>query len=83
MSSVLLYKTGECKSEEFIEDNFFYIGKDGTVHYAEFIEGSDSIGLDKNAFYAKEFLEKMLAYLTDESDILIVDEFGNNLTSII
>lgn len=81
--NIYLYFNGDCKAAEFIEDDSYRFNNNGTVHYAEFIEGSDSIGLDKTAFYAKEFLEKMLAYLTDESDILIVDEFGNNLTSII
>ena len=83
MSSILLYKTGECKSEEFIEDDSFYIGKDGTIHYASFVEGESSIYLDKNAIYAKEFIERMLAYLTDESDDILVDESGNYLIAIV
>lgn len=80
---IYLYITGECKAREFIEDDSMSFNNDGTVHYVQFIEGSSSIGLDLTAFYAKEFLERIVVYLTDESDVLLVDESGNYLTTII
>lgn len=81
--SIFLYTNGECKADEFIEGDYFGFNNDGTVHYIQFIEGSPKIKLDSTAFYAKELLERGIVYLTDESDIYLVDEFGNQLTSIL
>lgn len=83
-TSIYLYANGECKAGEFIEDEHFYFNNDGTFHYAEFIESdSGMIHFGKDAFYAKEFLERVVARLTDESDVYLTDEYGNNLTTII
>ena len=82
-TNILLYKTGECKAGEFIEGDTFGFYRDGTVHYVQFVEGNPSIQLNSTAFYAKEFLERVVVYLTDESDIYLVDESGNQLTTII
>ena len=83
MSSVFLFKTGECKSEEFIEYDSFYIGRDGTIHYANFIEGDYSVRFKSDAIYATEFIEKTIVYLMNESDSLLTDESGNCLISVV
>lgn len=80
---IYLYKTGICKANEFIEDGFYMLKNDGTVHYGQFIEGDSSIRLDKHNFYATEFLERIVVYLTDETDAYLVDEFGDSLTTTI
>jgi len=82
-TSIYLYANGECKAGEFIEDDYFGFNNDGTIHYVQFIEGAPSIYLDSTAFYATEFLERVVAYLTDESDVYLIDESGNSLTTII
>lgn len=82
-TSIYLYTNGDCKAEEFIEENCRKFNNDGTVHYFEFIEGNPSIKLDKNALYVSELLERVVAYLTDESDILLTDELDNHLTAIV
>ncbi len=82
-TKICLYATGECKASEFIEGDYFGFKNDGTVHYVTFIEGSSSIHLDSNAFYATEFLERVVMYLIDESDSYLIDESGNYLTTII
>ena len=81
--NISLYANGECKAGEFIEDDYCSFNNDGTVHYVQFIEGSKSIKLDKTAFYASELLERIVVYLTDESDVLLTDESDNCLTSIV
>lgn len=83
MTSIILYKNGECKSEEFIEDNYCILKNDGTVHYVEFIEGDTPICFKKDGLYAFELLERSLVYITNESDLALTDEFGNYLTAII
>lgn len=83
ITDIYLYFNGECKAGEFIEDDYMSFNNDGTVHYVEFIEGNSSIGLDSTAFYVAELLERVVAYLTDESDIYLTDELGNDLTTII
>ena len=82
-TDICLYWDGECKASEFIEGETCSFNNDGTVHYAQFIEGSSSIGFDETAFYAKEILERVTMYLTDETDAYLIDESGNNLTTII
>lgn len=82
-TKIYLYKNGVCKAGEFIEDDFYFLKNDGTIHYVQFIEDGSSIRLDKDAFYATEFLERIVVYLTDESDVYLVDEFGNSLTTTI
>ena len=82
-TSIYLYTNGECRADEFIEDSNFSFNSDGTIHYAQFIEGEPSIKLCQTAFYAKEFIERVIVYLVDESDIYLTDEFGNNLTVLI
>lgn len=82
-TSIYLYTNGECKAGEFIEDDYFYFKNDGTVHYAEFIEGNPSIKLSPTAFYVSELLERVVEYLTDESDAYLMDESDNYLTAII
>ena len=81
--NIFLYANGECKAGEFIEDDYFGFDNDGTVHYIQFIEGSPTIKLDSTAFYATEFLERVVVYLTDELDVNLIDESGNYLTTII
>jgi uncharacterized repeat protein (TIGR02543 family) len=84
ITNIYLYANGECKAGEFIETDEgcgFY--KDGTVHYMQFIEGNSSLKIGSEAFYAYELLERIVAYLTDESDSYLTDEFGNCLTTII
>ena len=83
MTNILLYATGECKASEFIEDDRFCFSNDGTVHYVQFIEGSPSIMFNSDALYISELLERVVVYLTDESDANLIDESGNNLTAII
>lgn len=80
---IYLYYNGECKAGEFIEDDSMSFNNDGTVHYVQFIEGNSCIGLDSTAFYVAELLERGFVYLTDEADTYLVDESGNNLTTII
>jgi uncharacterized repeat protein (TIGR02543 family) len=81
--NISLYANGDCKAGEFIEDDSYSFNSDGTVHYVQFIEGSKFIKFDKTAFYASELLERVVAYLTDESDTYLTDESGNRLTTII
>lgn len=83
MTDICLYVTGECKAAEFIEDDSCSFNSDGTVHYIQFIEGNQSIGLNSTAFYAKELLERIFVYLTDELDVYLTDESGNDLTTIL
>lgn len=80
---IFLYVNGECKAGEFIEDDCYSFNNDGTIHYVEFIEGGKSIKLDKTAFYASELLERVVVYLTNESDELLTDESDNDLTAIV
>lgn len=82
-TEICLYSNGVCKASEFIEDDYTSFNNDGTVHYIEFIEGSSSIGLDSNAFYAKELLERIVVHLIDESGVYLTDESGNYLTTIV
>lgn len=82
-TSICLYTNGECRANEFLEEDNYRFVNDGTVHYVQFIEGSTSIKLDKDAFYAMELLERSIFNLTDESDVLLIDELGNYLTAII
>ena len=82
-TSICLYANGECKANEFLENDYCRFVNDGTVHYVQFIEGSPMIKLNSNAFYAAEFLERTTMYLTDESDSHLTDELGNYLTAII
>lgn len=82
-TSVYLYINGECKAGEFIEEDYCGFNSDGTVHYVEFIEGSSSIKLDKSAFYVSELLERVVVYLTNESDELLTDESDGYLTAVV
>lgn len=82
-TSICLYANGECKANEFLENDYCRFINDGTVHYVQFIEGDTSIKLDKDAFYAMELIERSIFNLTDESDVLLIDELGNYLTAII
>lgn len=82
MTNIYLYTNGECKAEEFIEDDYCALHNDGTVHYFQFVEGCPSISLDHTAFYVSELLERTIVRLTDESDICLVDEYNNYLTTI-
>lgn len=82
-TSICLYTNGDCRATEFLEKDYCSFNNDGTVHYVQFIEGSTSIKLDKDAFYAMEFIERSIFNLTDESDVLLKDELGNYLTAII
>ena len=81
-NTIYLYKNGNCKSIEFIEDDSLKFSKNGTVHYVEFIEGSPSIKLTPTAFYVNELIEGTFMYLLDESDAYITDESGNRLMII-
>lgn len=83
ITDIYLYFNGECKAGEFIEDDSIKFSNDGTVHYIEFIEGNASIKLSPTALYASEFLERIVAYLMDESDVYLTDESGDCLTTII
>lgn len=83
LKNILLYYNGECKANEFIEDESMSFNSDGTVHYVEFIEGSKSIKINHNAFYVAELLERVTVYLVDETDDYLTDESGNYLTTII
>jgi uncharacterized repeat protein (TIGR02543 family) len=83
ITDIYLYYNGECKAGEFIEDDSYGFYNNGTVHYTQFIEGNSSISLNQNAFYVAELLERVVAYLTDESDVYLVDESGNYLTTVI
>lgn len=80
---IILYLNGNCKAGEFIEEDYCSFNNDGTIHYVQFIEGNPSISFNSTAFYAKEFLERVVAYLTDESDVYLTDENDNRLTTII
>ena len=80
---IVLYLNGNCKAGEFIEEEYCSFNNDGTVHYVQFIEGNSSISFNSTAFYAKEFLERTVSYLTDEFDAYLTDENGNRLTTII
>ena len=82
-TSICLYANGECRANEFLENDNCRFVNDGTVHYVQFIEGDTSIKLDKDAFYAMELIERSIFNLTDESDVLLTDELGNYLTAII
>lgn len=82
-ANIYLFKNGKCKAEEFIEGNYYEFNKDGTVHYIQFIEGDYALHLNKTGFYAEEFLEHEIAYLTDELDVKLIDENENYLTTII
>lgn len=82
-ASIYLYTTGECRANEFIEGSLMRLNNDGAVYYVEFIEGADSIYINNTAFYAAELLERVITYLTDESDVYLIDESGNYLTSFI
>lgn len=81
--NVFLYANGDCKAGEFIEEDYCGFNDDGTIHYVQFIEGNQSIRISPTAFYAKELLERIYVYLTDESDTYLTDELGNYLTTII
>lgn len=83
MTSIYLFSNGECKAEEFIEDNFLTFNDDGTVHYTQFVEGSPTICASPNAFYVNELIENIFAYLVDEYDAFLLDESGNYLTAIV
>lgn len=83
ITNISLCFNGECKAGEFIEDDSMKFNNDGTVHYVQFIEGNSSINLNSTAFYASEFLERITAYLIDESENNLMDESGNYLTTII
>lgn len=82
-TSIYLYTDGRCRAGEFIEDDYYCFKNDGTVHYSQFIESDSSMQFSSTAFYATEFLERVVMYLTDETDIYLTDEFGNRLTAII
>ena len=83
ITDIYLYYNGMCKAGEFIEDDSTSFNNDGTVHYVQFIEGNSAISLDSTAFYVAELLERVVTRLTDESDVYLVDESGNYLTTII
>lgn len=83
ITDICLYYNGECKAGEFIEDDSMSFNNDGTIHYVQFIEGANAIGLSPTAFYAAELLERVIVYLVDESDAQLVDESENYLTTII
>jgi len=59
-TNIYLYANGQCKASEFIEDNSYSFNSDGTIHYAQFIEGSPSINFNSTAFYAAELLERII-----------------------
>ena len=82
-TSICLYANGECRAREFIEENNLYFSDDGSIHYVNFAEGSASIKLAPEAFYATEFSERYVVRLTDELDAYLIDEYGNYLTTII
>lgn len=82
-TSICLCTNGECRAIEFVEEDKLCFNNDGSVHYVQFIEGDSSIRMDATAFYAKELLERFIIYLTDESDVYLVDELGNRLTALI
>lgn len=82
-TDIHLYNNGECRAGEFIEDDYCGFYKDGTVHYFQFIERGSSIQFDTESFYATELLERVIEYLTDESDVILTDESDNYLTTII
>lgn len=82
-TSIYLYANGECRAEEFIEDDCRSFNNDGTVHYFEFIEGSLSIKFEKDAFYASELVERVVVNLTNELDELLTDESDNYLSAIV
>ena len=89
LTSIYLYASGECKAGEFIEDDSPRFSNDGTIHYVQFVESSERnipkqlIGLDSTAFYAREFLERIVVRLVDESGIYLTDESGNYLTTML
>lgn len=82
-TSIYLYSNGECRANEFIEDDRFSFDSDGSVHYVQFVEDSSSINFDHAAFHASELLERLAVYLTDESDTYLIDESGNRLIALI
>lgn len=82
-TSIYLYADGTCRAGEFIEDELFILNGDGTVHYVQFVEGNNSINFTPTAFYAAEFLEREVMYLTDELDVYLTDESENRLITII
>lgn len=82
-SSICLFANGDCKANEFIEDNKFSLNNDGTIHYIKFIENNESIQFSPDALYVDELLERIIMHLTDENDVSLVDEFGNCLTILI
>lgn len=82
ITDIYLYYNGECKAGEFIEDEFMSFNNDGTVHYVQFIEGASAIGMNRNAFYVSELLERVVMHLTDESDVYLIDESGNYLATM-
>ena len=82
-TNIYLCTNGECRANEFVEDNHCSFNNDGTVHYFEFIEGYPSIKLDKSSFYVYELLEHSVVYLTNEYDELLIDESDNYLTAIV
>lgn len=59
-TNIYLYNNGCCKASEFIESDYYGFYNDGTVRYAQFIEGSPSIYFDSTAFYATELLERSI-----------------------
>ena len=82
-TNICLYTNGECRAKEFVEEDYLCFYKDGSIHYINFTEGSTSIKLAPEAFYATELSERYTAKLTDELDIYLIDEYGNYLTTII
>lgn len=82
-TNIILYKNGECKAGEFIEDDNRKFNCDGTVHYFEFVEGAYPMQFEYEGFYVLELLERSVVNLTDESDAYLTDELGNYLTAII
>lgn len=82
-SDIYLYYNGNCKAEEFIEDDSASFNNDGTIHYVQFVEGNPFIELDQTAFYVAELLERTIVSLIDEYENYLVDESGNYLTTII
>lgn len=81
--NITLYKNGNLKAGEFIEEDHCSFNNDGTVHYVQFIEGNSAICFKSNGLYVAELMERSVSRLTDESDNYLVDEFGNYLTTII
>lgn len=58
LTDILIYKNGNCKARVFIEDeNFLGFGNDGSVHGAEFIEGT-IVDLGSDNVYFVEMIER-------------------------